>query len=84
MVYNSINELSEKVNSLQAALIGLVVLTINPILTIDINFYNQVINVVVDTIKVICQLSISGLTIYLMIIKIKNEKNGNRNKKQDD
>jgi hypothetical protein len=84
MVFYSINELTEKVNSLQAALIGLVVLTINPIITIDTNFYNQVINVIMDSIKVLCQLSISGLTIYLMIIKIKNEKNGNRNKKQND
>lgn len=71
---NYIHELSEHVTGIQTALIGLVVLTINPLLTIDVNFYHVVINVIVDTIKVICQLLISGLTIYLMVIKIKNEK----------
>lgn len=73
-ISNYIHELSEHVTGIQTALIGLVVLTINPLLTIDVNFYHVVINVIVDSIKVICQLLISGLTIYLMVIKIKNEK----------
>jgi hypothetical protein len=37
-------------------------------------------NVIADVLKVICQVVISFLTIWLMIIKIKNEKK-NKNEK---
>lgn len=77
MIY--FDELFNKLSSLEAALIGLVVLTINPVITLDVEFYNVVFNVIVDFLKVICQLSISFLTIYLMILKIKNEKKNKKN-----
>lgn len=77
MIY--FDELFNKLTSLEAALIGLVVLTINPVITLDVQFYNVVFNVIVDFLKVICQLSISFLTIYLMILKIKNEKKNKKN-----
>lgn len=77
MIY--FDELFNKLSSLEAALIGLVVLTINPVITLDVEFYNAVFNVIVDFLKVICQLSISFLTIYLMILKIKNEKKNKKN-----
>lgn len=77
MIY--FDELFNKLSSLEAALIGLVVLTINPVITLEVEFYNAVFNVIVDFLKVICQLSISFLTIYLMILKIKNEKKNKKN-----
>jgi hypothetical protein len=76
-----IERIYERIGSLQAACIGLVVITINPIITLEVTFVNVYFNVIADVLKVICQVVISFLTIWLMIIKIKNEKKNNKNEK---
>ncbi len=75
-----IERIYERIGSLQAACIGLVVITINPIITLEVTFVNVYFNVIADVLKVICQVAISFLTIWLMIIKIKNERK-NKNEK---